>query len=147
MKTKLVLISMLCLLAFSAFAVSPSLAAVSGSLSSDEVVVGGRVTATWTGLTDGSVYSVEIDGVTEANFTASGTRHEHSILISTEGVNTITLYLAQVSQKVLYCTGVSMEGYFPKDLIMGVFGVIVVALIIVAIVVGLLKWLKGGIKF
>ena len=147
MRTKYTLFSLLVLLLLPILSI-PVNAAIDGSVDYTEVVVGGRVSVTWTGLTDGTAYSVEVAGETAANFTAAGTRHKHSVIIESEGSNAIILYNSSyVAQKTLYVTGSDASGFFPETLFFAIFAIVMMVVILVAIVVGVLAWLKGGIKF
>ena len=134
---------------FFVLAAMPAAGAVSGELSTQEVVLGGRTNVKYKGLTKGTSYSIEVAGETASNFTATGTTFEKSLLILNTGSNAIVLYESDThtAKVTLYCYGVEAQDYFGKDLFMGVFQLAIMATILVAIVVGIWIWIGGGIKF
>lgn len=124
--------------------VNVATATVGGSADNQEVITGGLVYVTWTGLTKDSVYSVTINDVTCSNFTAPGTSYSHTVNIPEDGANTIVLYNSTyASQKSLTVYGKALTGFIPEALINAIMVVIIGVVILLGIAGMIIATIKG----
>lgn len=143
----LALFSLIGLIGLTAFGsilyVQEATATISGSADNQEVMVGGVVYVTWTGLTKDAVYSVTVGGVTCSNFTAPSTSYSHTVTIPSEGANSIILYNSSYSaQKTLLVYGKPLASFIPEPLI----NALVVLVIGIVILLGIAAMIIGIVK-